>query len=301
MFVYVIVCSESMKIYVGQHKGDDLQHYLQQKMYEARKRLKSRSHLYAALRKYPRETWSIHALMHHSTRDDLDYWERHFIRVLKTQHPDVGYNICDGGEGFTGLHSEKAKRKIGDKSRAWRASLTGQQRQEHNRKTGDAQKGKVIAPESIEKMRAALTGIAHTPEHCARQSQGIKAAITSGYTPHEFTPQERQKAKQECIAKLTGVPRPPEVLEKLHSAEAQEKAHKNSGAARKGKSRPDTAARKKKWWSEHPDHKFSLDRNKKISDNMKGRKPEAALRQAHSPAAEEKRRLTKFLKTVAWG
>jgi hypothetical protein len=42
---------------------------------------------------------------------ELDELERHFIRVLKTQHPDVGYNICAGGEGFTGPHSEEWRRE----------------------------------------------------------------------------------------------------------------------------------------------------------------------------------------------
>jgi len=99
MFVYVIVNSATLKIYIGQHRGKNLQKYLQTKISDAVHGRGGSSHLFASMRKYPKDAWSIHSLMHHSTRDDLDYWERHFIRVLKTQHPDVGYNIQQGGEG----------------------------------------------------------------------------------------------------------------------------------------------------------------------------------------------------------
>lgn len=101
MFIYVIVNSETLKIYIGQHKGKNLRKYLQTKFSDARKNRGGSSHLYASMRKHPKEVWSIHPLMQHSTKDDLDYWEMHFIRVLKTQHPDVGYNISPGGEGLS--------------------------------------------------------------------------------------------------------------------------------------------------------------------------------------------------------
>lgn len=102
MFVYVIVCSESGKLYIGQHKGNNLQKYLQTKFSDARQegRSEGRSHLYRAMRKHPRETWSIWPLVSGiESKSEMDELEKHFIHVLKAQHPDVGYNICDGGEG----------------------------------------------------------------------------------------------------------------------------------------------------------------------------------------------------------
>lgn len=104
MFVYVIVCSESLKLYVGQHKGADLGKYLAQKWYAAHKtQQKTRSHLYNAMRRHPRESWSIHPLVSGiEDKKELDELEKHFIKVLKCQHPEIGYNICDGGEGHTG-------------------------------------------------------------------------------------------------------------------------------------------------------------------------------------------------------
>lgn len=114
MVVYVIVCIESLKIYVGQHKReDDLLKYFAQKWYDAHRYSGKRSHLYAALRKHPRESWSIHPLISGiEDKKELDETEQLLIRALKVQHPDIGYNICDGGEGFNGPHSEETKRKI---------------------------------------------------------------------------------------------------------------------------------------------------------------------------------------------
>jgi GIY-YIG catalytic domain len=113
MFVYVIVCNDSLKIYVGQHKGGSLERYLQQKHSRANHESGKQSHLYNAMRKHPRDSWSIYPLVSGiEVRAELDELEKHFIRVLKTQHPDVGYNICDGGEGFTGPHSGATKRRI---------------------------------------------------------------------------------------------------------------------------------------------------------------------------------------------
>jgi hypothetical protein len=112
MFIYVIVCSETLKIYIGQHKKESLTRYLQQKWWQAHHHLVARSHLYTAMRKYPRESWSIHPLVSDvQTREELDVLEQHYIRVLNSQHPDVGYNICRGGEGFTGPHTEEWRRE----------------------------------------------------------------------------------------------------------------------------------------------------------------------------------------------
>lgn len=132
MFIYVIVCSENLKIYVGQHKKERLDRYLQQKYFDATRYSGKRSHLYAAMRAHPKETWSIHPLVSGvESHDELDELERHFIKVLKSQHPDVGYNICDGGEGFTGPHTAEWRQQTLDRVRKyWAQPEAHQQRSE---------------------------------------------------------------------------------------------------------------------------------------------------------------------------
>lgn len=120
MFIYVIVCSETLKIYVGQHKGNNLQKYLQTKFSDAKCQLNRRSHLFNAMRLHSKDSWSIHPLVSGiEDKRDLDETEQLLISALNAQHPDVGYNICDGGEGFTGPHSDESRQKMREKVQAF--------------------------------------------------------------------------------------------------------------------------------------------------------------------------------------
>ena len=164
MFIYVIVCNESLKLYVGQHKKEDLGKYLSQKFFDANRYSGKRSHLYAAMRKHPRDSWSIHPLVSGiETRAELDELEKHFIRVLKTQHPDVGYNICDGGEGFTGPHSEETRRKLSEKLQArlatgWRGALGHKHTDEWRRVASIRARQYTATEETKQKISQALMG-----------------------------------------------------------------------------------------------------------------------------------------------
>lgn len=106
MFIYLIVNHDTGKYYIGQHKGKNLNKYLQQKFSHAQKGISERSYLFASMRKHPDpKVWSIHALRSDiQTKVELDETEKDFIKFLKAQDPEYGYNICRGGEGFTGPH-----------------------------------------------------------------------------------------------------------------------------------------------------------------------------------------------------
>ena len=112
MFIYVIRNSVTGKVYIGQHKGNSLKKYLQDKLSHAQK-FKGRSILFNSMQKHPKEVWSIEPLMEVETKEELDRLEKLFITLYDTRNPEVGYNICKGGEGFTGPHSEEARIKIG--------------------------------------------------------------------------------------------------------------------------------------------------------------------------------------------
>lgn len=113
MFIYLIVNHVTGKYYVGQHKGANLRKYLQRKFSEARHNRGS-SHLFNSMRKHPLPCdWSIHALLPDvQTKAELDTYERDFIAFLKSQDPEYGYNICRGGEGFTGTFSAESRAKM---------------------------------------------------------------------------------------------------------------------------------------------------------------------------------------------
>ena len=123
MFIYLIVNHETGKYYVGQHKGDNLKKYLQTKFSHARHdRDKGHSYLYNSMRKHPfPHLWSIHALRSDiKTREELDQTEKDFIKFLRSQDPEFGYNICRGGEGFTGLSREYCEELSASQKERWK-------------------------------------------------------------------------------------------------------------------------------------------------------------------------------------
>jgi hypothetical protein len=92
MFIYKIINTVNGKIYVGQHKGEDLQHYLQRKFYAAEHLLKVRSHLYAAIRKYGRDAFTIEPLVQGDmSKAVLDSFEILYIAALDSRNCEVGY------------------------------------------------------------------------------------------------------------------------------------------------------------------------------------------------------------------
>jgi hypothetical protein len=116
MFIYLIANHITGKYYIGQHKGRDLRKYLHKKFWEAEHGLGGSSHLYAAIRKYGRSSFSIHALRSDiQTKEELDQVEKDFIIFLKAQDPEYGYNIRRGGEGFTSEEAKEiAKNRLAD-------------------------------------------------------------------------------------------------------------------------------------------------------------------------------------------
>lgn len=171
MFIYLIVNHDTGKYYVGQHKGNNLKKYLQQKFHHAQKGISSSSRLYRSMRAQPDPyLWSIHALRSDiQTKPELDELEKDFIQFLKAQDPEYGYNICRGGEGFTGPHTEKAKKKVGESSRS--------------RWSNPEYKNTVSASIS-----QGHTGVRHTPETC----QKISRIRTGSHQTEESKKKQRQ-------------------------------------------------------------------------------------------------------------
>jgi hypothetical protein len=197
MFVYVIVNSETLKIYIGQHKGNNLQKYLQTKISDAAHQVHLRSWLYASMRKHPKTAWSIHPLVSAlQTRAECDYWEKLLIKVLNTQHSDVGYNICRGGEGFTGPCSEETKQKISKRLKGHPVS------EETRNKMRVASFGKTESAEVKAKISAAqkgnsnACGAVRSPEYRAKMSASKK-----GQPSYERTPEWRAQQSAARIGK----------------------------------------------------------------------------------------------------
>lgn len=211
MFVYLIVCSATLKIYVGQHKGTNLRQYLQQKLYESTHRPQCRSRLYDAMRTYG--GWSIWPLVSGiQTRVELDELEKHYIRVLKTQHPDVGYNICRGGEGFTGPQSPKA-----------RALISASLRKQHENGDRMSPEGRAAVGA---KNREHMLGTTQSEETCAKHRESTLQRQAAGDLPKGRTPGFHHSP--ETLAKMRE-------SAKRHGCNWTPESHEKASAARKGK------------------------------------------------------------------
>ena len=161
MFIYLIAHHETGRYYVGQHKGNNLKKYLQQKFHHAQRGISSNSRLYRSMRAHPTPaSWSIHALRSDiQTREELDQTERDFIKFLRATDPEYGYNICRGGEGFTGPHTERAKKKMSANSRcSW-------QRPEYRQRIVQAIRERGERPETKERLSAISRCLWERPEH----------------------------------------------------------------------------------------------------------------------------------------
>jgi group I intron endonuclease len=201
MFIYIIVNNLTLKFYIGQHKGDDLLQYLQEKINHAHYYPNKRSHLYAAMRKYPKSVWSIHPLVSGiETREELNECERLLIYALKSQHPDVGYNICDGGEGFTGHQSESAKAKI--TAALMNRPVSVETRAKIGAANAIAAKGRHPSVETRAKLSAALEGRhtstgmlgrAHSAETLAKMRESAKRRGISAETQRKMLESRRKQ------------------------------------------------------------------------------------------------------------
>lgn len=182
MFIYLIVNHETGKYYIGQHKGKSLKKYLQTKLSNARYQENGRSRLFNSMRKYPQSTlWSIHALRSDiQTREELDQTEKDFIKFLKSQDPEYGYNICRGGEGFTGPHTEETRIKISIASRNYwqipgmRKHRGFLQRGKPKPSVGEKLRGRKRPPEFGAQVAIKLRGQIRTEEQCNRMSVAHK-------------------------------------------------------------------------------------------------------------------------------
>ena len=183
MFIYVIVNSETLKIYIGQHKGTNLRQYLQQKISEANRRISKRSRLYASMRKHSKEFWSIHPLIANlQTREECNYWEKLLIRALHTQHVEIGYNICPGGESAPHGNDHGHGNKGRVMSDTWRQRMSESAKRrfsdpQERLKHSEAHKGKSMPPRSYihrQHLSEALMGRKASAEQILHQSLAQK-------------------------------------------------------------------------------------------------------------------------------
>jgi group I intron endonuclease len=144
MYVYVITNWKNEKVYVGQHAGDDLVPYLNKNITDALRGDRRKTALYNAFRKYGRNMFFISPLVLCKTKDELDSWEKIYIKTFGSNKKSVGYNLTDGGGGVSGY-------KFSEEQMASRVF-------------------KPISEETRRKLSAVHKGKKFSKEHCAKIS-----------------------------------------------------------------------------------------------------------------------------------
>jgi group I intron endonuclease len=118
MYIYGLLNKINQKMYIGYNSTkydiDDFKSRPQQHLI-GRGGCKV---IWDAIKKHDPENFMIIKLHEEPdlTKDKLKQLEKDYIKQLKTRAPN-GYNLTDGGDGFTGKHTEESKKKISDKTK----------------------------------------------------------------------------------------------------------------------------------------------------------------------------------------
>jgi len=91
---------------------------------------------------YPEELFDYRILLECS-RTDLNFWEQHYIRVLKTHWTEGGFNKNWGGQFWP--HPEEplspaTRKKLSEASKASHAAMTPEEKREKSQKNSEASK-----------------------------------------------------------------------------------------------------------------------------------------------------------------
>jgi group I intron endonuclease len=224
MFIYVITNLITGKVYIGQHKGDNLKQYLQKKFWYSRNQKTGSSYLFNAMRKYDEpDQWSISPLFDGiETKVELDRLETLLIALYDTRNPEIGYNICKGGEGFTGEFTVEHRAKL---SKAAKQSWNNDPQRklvmselkagvprplDVRARISKGNTGKTHSIETRAKLRAnrliqadPRLGTRHT-EDTKRQISVAKKGLPSTFLGKNHTYEAKKKNRQAHILDLTG-------------------------------------------------------------------------------------------------
>ena len=170
--------------------------------------MKADSYIGKAIRAHGAENFVIAVLKECASKEELDFWEKHFIKSRNTLSPN-GYNLTEGGEG--GIPCAEVYAKI-----------------------SAAKKGHEVSKETRAKLAAVNIGKSQTPEAREKNAEAHRGEKNNFFGKHHT---EETKAKisekkknpsAETRAKLSAINKG-----RRHTAEARAKM----SATRKGKKR----------------------------------------------------------------
>lgn len=104
--IYKITNNINGKIYIGQ--SIDIERRFKQHL---KKSNRDNTQIINALKKYGKDNFSFE-IIKHCKREDLDLFERFWIKIYDTTNRNIGYNTTIGGNGIT--FTDEIRKKISD-------------------------------------------------------------------------------------------------------------------------------------------------------------------------------------------
>ena len=131
--------------------------------------------------------------------EELDYWEKYYIKELNTKVP-YGYNMTDGGGGTSGFTvSEETKKKMSEKMKGKTAWNKGKKlSEEHKIKISEWKKGKHRSEETKQKISKGKKGKKLSDETRKKMSETHKGK-TSGMKGKKLSEETRKKLSEKHI------------------------------------------------------------------------------------------------------
>ena len=209
-YIYLIIDLTNWKKYVGQH------HYHLEKLDS---NYHGSGHIIRQIYKKRPHTLKEVYLKTCYTQEELDEWEKYYIKLFNTLYPN-GYNLTEGGNG--GVPSEETRRKL---SELKKGLLSGEKNpmfgkhhsEETKQKIGGVHKGKHISEEQKKKLSIALKGRIMSDEH--------KKKIGEANKGRHHSEESKKKMSQTKKGLQSGEKHP--MFGKHHSEESKKKMSQN--------------------------------------------------------------------------
>lgn len=194
--IYKFTNKFDRKVYIGQSVNIE-------KRYNAHKKCAkngSTAYFHRAIRKYKFENFDFEVLIE-CPRENLNYWEKFYIKYYCSNNDNYGYNLSEGGEmgphlygelnGMYGRnHTEESKNKISENRKGKPLSEEHKQKIRNNAKNNSTygMKGKHHTLEAIEKCRIGNTGKHPSTETIEKRKVGYKKWLENNELPFKGKP-----------------------------------------------------------------------------------------------------------------
>ena len=172
--VYCLIDITSDREYIGQTRCAVKKRFREHK--------RSKSYIGNAIRAIGAENFLIVILKECDSKEELDRWEKHFIKSRDTLAPN-GYNLTEGGEGTVGFHR-------------------GKPTPEHCAKLSAVHAGKKKSPEHVAKVTLALKGRKQPPEFVEKHAVAIRKLSPYRTLQNEI---EQRKLTYAGISRVLGL------------------------------------------------------------------------------------------------